>query len=256
MVRWKPKDLKNKSFANIHELIDKAMKRVNTFVDFRIELVEGIKKGKGSEKRAGDELEQENAKKQKVDVEKETEQEKAELQSLMEIVFDEEDIEIDAIPLATKPPSIIDWKILTKEKKSYYQIIRAGGQSKRYLTFLNMLKDFDKEDLETMWKLMKHKHGSTRPEKGYERVLWCDLKTMFELNVEDEVWKIQQMMDDPNMTMEEYIKLEEEKAHRRSQVFNWQTTTYGKIRVDDDLHDLSYVEAEFPAIVINDAFAP
>ncbi|GKC03369.1 hypothetical protein Tco_0994979 [Tanacetum coccineum] len=63
-------------------------------------------------------------------------------------------------------------------------------------------------------------------------------------------------MDDPNMTMEEYIKLEEEKARRHGRVFNWQTATYGKIRIDDDLHDLSSVEAEFPAIVINDAFAP
>ncbi|GJS75135.1 hypothetical protein Tco_0725016 [Tanacetum coccineum] len=63
-------------------------------------------------------------------------------------------------------------------------------------------------------------------------------------------------MDDPNMIMEEYIKLEEEKAHRRGRVFNWQTTTYEKIKVNDDLHDLSSVEAEFPAIVINDAFAP
>ncbi|GJX24683.1 hypothetical protein Tco_0230979 [Tanacetum coccineum] len=63
-------------------------------------------------------------------------------------------------------------------------------------------------------------------------------------------------MNDPNMTMEEYIKLEEEKAHRRGQVFNWQTATYKKIRIDDGLHDLSSVEAEFPAIVINDAFAP
>ncbi|GKD83984.1 hypothetical protein Tco_1350823, partial [Tanacetum coccineum] len=33
-------------------------------------------------------------------------------------------------------------------------------------------------------------------------------------------------MDDPNMTMEEYIKLEEEKAHRHGLVFNWQTATY------------------------------
>ncbi|GJU26739.1 hypothetical protein Tco_1165360 [Tanacetum coccineum] len=32
--------------------------------------------------------------------------------------------------------------------------------------------DFDKEDLETLWKLVKAKHGSTRPEEGYERVLW------------------------------------------------------------------------------------
>ncbi|GKC94419.1 hypothetical protein Tco_1159861 [Tanacetum coccineum] len=63
-------------------------------------------------------------------------------------------------------------------------------------------------------------------------------------------------MDDLNMTMEEYIKLEEEKARRRGQVFNWQTATYGKIRIDDYLYDLSSMEAEFPAIVINDAFAP
>ncbi|GJS51523.1 hypothetical protein Tco_0624885 [Tanacetum coccineum] len=63
-------------------------------------------------------------------------------------------------------------------------------------------------------------------------------------------------MDDPNLTMEEYIRLEEEKAHKRGKVFNWQTATYGKIRVDDDLHNLSSMEAEFPAIVINDADAP
>ncbi|GJV23447.1 hypothetical protein Tco_1376142 [Tanacetum coccineum] len=63
-------------------------------------------------------------------------------------------------------------------------------------------------------------------------------------------------MDDPNMTIKEYIKLEEEKATRRGWVFNWQTATYGKIRVDDDLHDLNSVEAEFQAIIINDAFAP
>ncbi|GJW52774.1 hypothetical protein Tco_0096859 [Tanacetum coccineum] len=63
-------------------------------------------------------------------------------------------------------------------------------------------------------------------------------------------------MEDPSMTMEEYIKFEEEKARKRGKVFNWKTATYGKIRVDDDLHDLSSVEAKFPAIVINDAFAP
>ncbi|GKB01725.1 putative ribonuclease H-like domain-containing protein [Tanacetum coccineum] len=38
---WKPKDLKSKSFANIQELFDKAMKRVNSFVDYKTELVEG-----------------------------------------------------------------------------------------------------------------------------------------------------------------------------------------------------------------------
>ncbi|GJT00769.1 hypothetical protein Tco_0821938 [Tanacetum coccineum] len=63
-------------------------------------------------------------------------------------------------------------------------------------------------------------------------------------------------MDNQNLTMEEYIRLEEEKARKHGKVFNWQTTTYRKIRVDDDFYDLRSMEAEFPAIVVNDNFAP
>ncbi|GKC21958.1 hypothetical protein Tco_1024108 [Tanacetum coccineum] len=59
-------------------------------------------------------------------------------------------------------------------------------------------------------------------------------------------------MDDPNITMEEYIRLEEEKAHRRGKVYNWETATYGKIWDNEDAHDLGSVETEFPAIVFND----
>ncbi|GJS77502.1 hypothetical protein Tco_0727383 [Tanacetum coccineum] len=59
-------------------------------------------------------------------------------------------------------------------------------------------------------------------------------------------------MDDPNITIEEYIRLEEEKAHRRSKVYNWKTATYGKIWDDEDVHYLRSVETEFPAIVFND----
>ncbi|GJS51687.1 hypothetical protein Tco_0625049 [Tanacetum coccineum] len=59
-------------------------------------------------------------------------------------------------------------------------------------------------------------------------------------------------MDDPNITMEEYIRLEEEKARRRGKVYNWQTSMYGKIWDNEDVHDLGSVETEFPAIVFND----
>ncbi|GKC42312.1 hypothetical protein Tco_1060034 [Tanacetum coccineum] len=59
-------------------------------------------------------------------------------------------------------------------------------------------------------------------------------------------------MDDPNITMEEYIRLEEEKARKRRKVFNWETAKYGKIWNDDDIHDLRSVETEFPAIAFND----
>ncbi|GJT08737.1 hypothetical protein Tco_0843199 [Tanacetum coccineum] len=57
MEGWKHKDLKSKYFDSIKELFDKAFKRVNMFVDYRTDLVEG------SSKRAGDELEQEVTKK-------------------------------------------------------------------------------------------------------------------------------------------------------------------------------------------------
>ncbi|GKA33614.1 retrovirus-related pol polyprotein from transposon TNT 1-94 [Tanacetum coccineum] len=59
-------------------------------------------------------------------------------------------------------------------------------------------------------------------------------------------------MENLNITMEEYIRIEEEKARRRGKVYNWETTTYGKIRYDEDVHDLGSVETEFPAIVFND----
>ncbi|GJS59887.1 hypothetical protein Tco_0654671 [Tanacetum coccineum] len=63
-------------------------------------------------------------------------------------------------------------------------------------------------------------------------------------------------MDNPNLTMEEYIRLEEEKARKHGKVFNWQTDIYGKIKDDDNLYDLRSMEAEYLAIVINDDFAP
>ncbi|GJT64577.1 hypothetical protein Tco_1016057 [Tanacetum coccineum] len=192
MAGYKHNKLKNKSFDDIHKLFDKAMKRVNTFVDMDIELVEGSKvRPEGSEVRAEaeiaqenkDELEQESIKKQKVDEDKET----VELQRLIEVVLDKEEVAIDAIPLATKPPSIVDWKIHKEGKKRYYQIIRADGSSKMYLVFSHMLKSFDREDLETLYKLVKAKYGSTRPVEDLDLVLYGDLKIMFDPHVEDQV---------------------------------------------------------------------
>ncbi|GJS81239.1 retrovirus-related pol polyprotein from transposon TNT 1-94 [Tanacetum coccineum] len=187
MEGWKPKDLKNKSFDSIQKLFDKAMKR-------------------SSSKRAGDELEQESIKKQKVDEDKET----AELKSLMEVIPDEEEVAVDAIPLATKPPSIVDWKIHKEGKKSYYQIIKTDGSSKMYLVFSHMLKSFDRKDLETLYKLVKAKYGSTRPVEDLDLVLYGDLKTMFDPNVEDQYFEIQDLkaqLQDRDIAISELEKL-------------------------------------------------
>ncbi|GJU14221.1 hypothetical protein Tco_1136617 [Tanacetum coccineum] len=175
MEGYKLKDLKSKGFDSIQEMFDRAFKRVNTFEDFRTELVEG------KEKRAGTELIQENAKKQKVEDDKET----TELKQCLEIILDEEEVTIDAIPLAVKSTSIVGWKIHKEGKRSYYQIIRADGKSQMYMIFSHMLKSFDREDLVDLYKLVKAKYKSTRPVEDLHLVLWNDLKNMFEPHVED-----------------------------------------------------------------------
>nr|GEZ14975.1 hypothetical protein [Tanacetum cinerariifolium] len=80
----------------------------------------------------------------------------------MKIVPNKE-IAIDTIPLATKPPVIVEYKIVKEGKISTYHIIRADG--------------------------IKEKHGNTRLEEDYERVLWGDIKVMFEPDIESEVWR-------------------------------------------------------------------
>ncbi|GJT17662.1 hypothetical protein Tco_0876368 [Tanacetum coccineum] len=127
------------------------------------------------------ELEQVSTKKQKVDEDKGT----AELQSLMEITPDEEEVTIDVVPLVVNSPSIVGWKIHKEGRKSYYQIMRADGKSQMYLVFSHMLKSFDREDLETLYKLVKTKYKSTRPVEDMDLILWGDLKTVFKPHVED-----------------------------------------------------------------------
>ncbi|GJR70980.1 hypothetical protein Tco_0017045 [Tanacetum coccineum] len=125
MDRYKQNQLKNKNFSEIQKLFDKAMKRVNTFVDMDTELVKGSKvraegsetRAEGSSKRAGDDLEQESTKKQKMDDDKEI----AKLQSQMQVIPDEEEVAIDAIPLATKLPNyLIGLEDTYRRKENYY----------------------------------------------------------------------------------------------------------------------------------------
>ncbi|GKC00359.1 hypothetical protein Tco_0986495, partial [Tanacetum coccineum] len=125
MDGYKHNQLKRKSYNEIQEMFDKEMKMVNTFVDMNAELVKGSKtKAEGRSKRASDELEQEKAKKKKGDKEEE------EMKKHVEIVQDDE-VAIDAIPLATKPPMIVEYKIDKEGNMGYFKLIRADGSSKR-----------------------------------------------------------------------------------------------------------------------------
>ncbi|GJX12349.1 hypothetical protein Tco_0204107 [Tanacetum coccineum] len=128
----------------------------------------------------------------KDDIREVDEVDEAELKKLL-VIKKDEDIAIDAIPLATKSRPddfiIVEYKLLKEGIMVHYQLIRADGSSKRYSSMIRMLQDIDREDLETLWKLVKTKHGDTRPEDEHERVLLGDLKVMFEPDIRSEVWR-------------------------------------------------------------------
>ncbi|GJT73016.1 hypothetical protein Tco_1032302 [Tanacetum coccineum] len=152
--------LKNKSFDEVQKAFDKTMSWINSFVPIDSEVVKGSKdraegsktRAEGSSKRAGEDLQQESTKKQKIDDDKK----KEEFKQCFEIVPDDgDDVTIDATPF-------------------------------------KMLKQFDRGDLEVLWRIVKVRFKKTKTVDYMDTFLLLTLKTMFEHHVEDEVWKRQQ----------------------------------------------------------------
>ncbi|GJX69331.1 hypothetical protein Tco_0305058, partial [Tanacetum coccineum] len=76
-------------------------------------------------------------------------------------------------------------------------IIRVGNHTEVYQVFEDMLKRFDRDDLEKLWDLVKKKFSSTEPTINKEKVLWVELKRLFEPDDDDTLWKLQRYMHDP-----------------------------------------------------------
>ncbi|GKC54105.1 hypothetical protein Tco_1076850 [Tanacetum coccineum] len=77
---------------------------------------------------------------------------------------------------------IIDWEVFTKESRSYWRIIRVGNHTEVYQVFEDMLKRFDRDDLEKLWDLVKKKFSSTEPTIDKEKRIYDD---SFELKLYD-----------------------------------------------------------------------
>ncbi|GJU40616.1 hypothetical protein Tco_1193573 [Tanacetum coccineum] len=92
--------------------------------------------------------------------ENEDDKEKEDLKQRFEIIQDDE-VAIDAIPLATKHAPIVNLQIHRKGMQGYYEIMRADRSAKTYLLFSQLLKEFDREDLENLRSNLKE---STRKE--------------------------------------------------------------------------------------------
>ncbi|GJT42612.1 hypothetical protein Tco_0951327 [Tanacetum coccineum] len=94
------------------------------------------------------------------------------------------------------------WRFeIEKEKKKpaennflYYKIIRGDGSSKNYKILSEMLYDFDRQDVVELYRLVKERYSSSKPE-GYDLMLWGDLHTLFEPDEESEIWVNQNEYD-------------------------------------------------------------
>nr|GEV09454.1 putative ribonuclease H-like domain-containing protein [Tanacetum cinerariifolium] len=101
------------------------------------------------------------------------------LKQHLEIVSDEDDdVYTEATPLARKVP-VVDYQVILINNKPRYKIIRADGTHQLYASFITMLKNFDREDLETLWSIVKDRLSTSKPNNFSDEYLLTTLKTMF-----------------------------------------------------------------------------
>nr|GEZ41529.1 hypothetical protein [Tanacetum cinerariifolium] len=121
-------------------------------------------------KRKSESSEQRAAKKEKIDEDTE------ELKTHLQIVpNDEDDVSTEATPLDLKVHAV-DNQIHHEHNKPFYKIIRADGTHQLFLSFITLLRNFDREDLEMLWKLVQERFRN-----AMEIAIWRTLpkKTTF-----------------------------------------------------------------------------
>nr|GFB65232.1 hypothetical protein [Tanacetum cinerariifolium] len=131
--RLESKAFKGITLEEIREKFDPIWKQIQDFVPM------GSKEEGERFKRKGLSLEQDSAKKVKTSDEVSEE----DLKKMMYLVPVEE-VYVEALQVKHL---IIDWEIHTKGQRSYWKIIRLGGSTASYQFFVDMLKHFDREDL-------------------------------------------------------------------------------------------------------------
>nr|GEU98816.1 hypothetical protein [Tanacetum cinerariifolium] len=115
-----------------------------------------------------------------------------EIKQHVEIVPDEDDdVYTKATPLARKV-LVVDYQIIQLNNKPCYKIIRADGTQQLYVSFVTLLKNFDREDLESLWSRVKERFSTSKPNNYSDDYLLTTLRAMFgRPDGQDQVWKSQ-----------------------------------------------------------------
>nr|GEV65556.1 hypothetical protein [Tanacetum cinerariifolium] len=123
---------------------------------------------------------------------KKLEEEVEDLKRHLQIVpNDEDDVYIEATRLARKVP-VVDYEIYNQNNKPYYKIKRVDGSHQLYMSFLSLLRNFNREDLEALWRLVKEIFATTKPKNFSDDFLLIIVGTMFEKpDIHAQIWKNQ-----------------------------------------------------------------
>nr|GFA28383.1 hypothetical protein [Tanacetum cinerariifolium] len=85
---------------------------------------------------------------------------------------------------------VVDDEIYIVNNKPYFKIIRVDGTYQLFLSFLSLLRNFDRKDLEMLWQIVKERFASSKPKNFSDNFLLTTLTYMFEKpDVEAQVWK-------------------------------------------------------------------
>nr|GEX87341.1 hypothetical protein [Tanacetum cinerariifolium] len=83
-------------------------------------------------------------------------------------------------------------KIVLIDNKPRFKIIRADETHQFYISFTTLLKNFDREDLETLWRIVKNRFSTSKPTNFSDEYLLLTLRTMFEEpDGQDAIWRNQ-----------------------------------------------------------------
>nr|GEW43331.1 ribonuclease H-like domain-containing protein [Tanacetum cinerariifolium] len=79
-------------------------------------------------------------------------------------------------------------RLVPVEERNYWKIIRLGGHTAVYQFFVDMLKHFDREDLNQLWTLVKETLSIRHASSDKEKELWVELKRLCEPDFEEQLW--------------------------------------------------------------------
>ncbi|GJV93518.1 putative ribonuclease H-like domain-containing protein [Tanacetum coccineum] len=209
---WKLTQLKKLNFEEVKAEFEKLVKQLDTYVPMNFEAT------KESLKRFGEELQTKTAKKlkfddegtqpteEKIEEDKDdkptkktgkrrkqiarkgfhTDHDKDEAEDSDEANEKDDStsgtkIPINPVPVATKSPSIANYKIIKQGRKGVYQIVRENGTDMVYISFGAMLTDISRDDLTELYRIVMKKHGMNEPEDEFEKELGHEYKFITEI---------------------------------------------------------------------------